>query len=621
MNLSPIRILGATVALLAGAALRAASDFSGVVPWQPSAEQRGQLAVALQRQAGGDKAGTAAVLPDGHPAPAVQWQAGRYDAGAGMVERWFNSPGYHTKLKSGMVHSTHDSLMYALALLDTGEDAWRERAATIVAKVLTLQDTDPASPTYGVWPWFLEEPLAQMSPPDQNWADFCGVALLQIARDHRQRLEPRLVEAIDQAIIHAAVAIMRRDVGPDYTNIALMGAYVTRLAGEHYGRDDLKNYGAGRLRRFQRHTREVGGFTEYNSPHYTWIALEEIGRMRRDFRDPELQAILAELYHVAWEEIALHYHVPSGQWAGPHSRAYGSLVSGSFHALLEEATGGRFHSTGPRTRENYRLKLECPEDLQSCFLEQKPRTVVRTYARGEPDIVGTTALTATWALGSINRGNFWNQRRPLIAYWGDAKRPSYVRVRVMRDDYDLAAAQFRSVQQDGRVLAGITFAIDGGLAHGILDKIKHGVFMARDLRIRFELGGAAAQNSALPDMPVDPTEPVELLPDGGLQVRAHVGLASFAGRTLRWETGRAKAAGDDGPTAFADLVIHAGRSEEFNLNQITSAAFLFTFEVGEKLGKPVAPEMTFDPGRAHARWQGMTLDLPLRPATISELRP
>ena len=36
----------------------------------------------------------------------------------------------------------------------------------IIGKVLSLQDTDPSSKTYGIWPWLLEEPLEQMSPPD-----------------------------------------------------------------------------------------------------------------------------------------------------------------------------------------------------------------------------------------------------------------------------------------------------------------------------------------------------------------------------------------------------------------------------------------------------------------------
>jgi hypothetical protein len=30
---------------------------------------------------------------------------------------------------------------------------------------------------YGIWPWLAEESLAEMAPPDWNWADFCGMRL------------------------------------------------------------------------------------------------------------------------------------------------------------------------------------------------------------------------------------------------------------------------------------------------------------------------------------------------------------------------------------------------------------------------------------------------------------
>ena len=37
------------------------------------------------------------------------------------------------------------------------------------------------------------------------------------------------------------------------------------------------------------------------------------------------------LYYIGWEMIARHYHKPTGQWAGPHSRTYGTLTGSSFY--------------------------------------------------------------------------------------------------------------------------------------------------------------------------------------------------------------------------------------------------------------------------------------------------
>ena len=134
----------------------------------------------------------------------------QYHLAAQMIRRPFSSPGYHTTLTGGEVHPTRDSLDYAVALLDTGEPEWQKRAEDILRKVIGLQDQDPASKTYGIWSWFLEEPLEKMSPPDWNWADFCGVRLLQVAMRHRSRLPVDLAENLDSAIRHAA----RLDTAP-----------------------------------------------------------------------------------------------------------------------------------------------------------------------------------------------------------------------------------------------------------------------------------------------------------------------------------------------------------------------------------------------------------------------
>ena len=60
------------------------------------------------------------------------------------------------------------------------------------------------------------------------------------------------------SILHAARSIVRRNVGPGYTNIALMGTYVTLVAGERFATPDLADYGQQRLRRFHDYTRRKG---------------------------------------------------------------------------------------------------------------------------------------------------------------------------------------------------------------------------------------------------------------------------------------------------------------------------------------------------------------------------
>jgi hypothetical protein len=49
-----------------------------------------------------------------------------------VLRRPFSSPGYHTQLTGGFVHSTRESLAYAVGLLDTGRAADLTRAAAML---------------------------------------------------------------------------------------------------------------------------------------------------------------------------------------------------------------------------------------------------------------------------------------------------------------------------------------------------------------------------------------------------------------------------------------------------------------------------------------------------------
>ncbi len=269
---------------------------------------------------------------------ALSRQDQRYDPAEKMIRKPFSSPGYHTTLKGGYVHPTRDSLNYAVALLDSGRPGSLERAEQILRCVIALQDQDPKSRTYGIWSWFAEEPLDKMSPPDWNWADFLAAQLLQVAIDHMDRLPGDMQRQIRESIIHAGRAIKRRNVGPGYTNIAVMGAYVTLVAGELFNGKELADYGKARLKRFYDHTFANGSFSEYNSPTYSAVAINELSRMLRHVKDAESRKLLRELNHFAWSHAARHFHAPSRQWAGPHSRCYATLLRDSTLAFIQRAS-------------------------------------------------------------------------------------------------------------------------------------------------------------------------------------------------------------------------------------------------------------------------------------------
>ena len=531
---------------------------------------------------------------------ALAKQDENYDPAEQMLQGPFSSPGYHTTLTGGTVHRTRQSLGYAVALLDAGGAERLARAEQILTRVIDLQDQDPDSRTYGIWPWFLEEPLDQMSPPDWNWADFCGTQLLQVAIDHMNRLPMNLREQVRESILHAARSIKKRNVGPGYTNIALMGTYVTLVAGERFGVRELSDYGKQRLRRFFEYTQERGSFSEYNSPTYTLVAIEEISRMRSHVRDAASQALLDTLNDFAWHHVARRFHPPTKQWAGPHSRSYATLLRDSALAFIQRGTGNadiRFVPTAKvwESIDAHRIKLQCPEDHDEKFIElDEPRQEVEAFVLNPPkqhSIVGTTYLHPYYTLGSVNIGDLWNQRRPLVAYWKAAGGPAALRLRCLHDGYDYASAGIFTVQDRNVVLGAVVFATDRGDTHISLDRIRDATIRARDLRVRLQFEGdlddlkLPAQFDLAKDRGATIDEPIHFT-SGKVAGTFCVHEAEFDRLSVSLETGR------DADAAWVDIVLYPGPGREFDFSEIDEAVVIFTLSLNAPAG--VAPTVKPD---------------------------
>jgi hypothetical protein len=416
---------------------------------------------------------------------------------------------YQSGLRNIVVHPTRESLEYALLLLESGETFRRERALNILDRDLQLQETDPNSRWCGVWPYYLEEPLAQMSAADLNWADFNGAQLLVIVLRHQDQLPAALLQRMREAIRLAALAIKRRDVTPYYTNIAVQGSFVTLASAELLDDPEIGSYAIARLRRFAATVDESGSFAEYNSPTYMHVTLENLTRILTFVRNSEARALSERLHERAWLHLAMHWHSPTRQFAGPMSRAYSNDVGSPLwlqKALNNElafVTLDEIRAKPPSGNGDVIiLPYSCPESLRSRFLHftgaHQHREVfisgqrlvdnlkVSTKAVPMLPIEGTTFLTSAFSLGSANRSDFWVQRRPLIAYWGgDQRPPQCMQLRAIKDDYDFASGLFYSAHDSGCVLGAIAFRSNGGDKHPSLDPVRNGTFTAKRIYAQF----------------------------------------------------------------------------------------------------------------------------------------
>jgi hypothetical protein len=94
----------------------------------------------------------------------------------------------------------------------------------------------------------------------------------------------------------------------------------------------------------------------------------------------------------------------------------------------------------------------------------------------------------------VNRGNFWVQGRPLVAYWGGPQRPArYIQARLIKDNYDFSSGLLYTVQDRGWLLGLVNFQTDGGDKHPSLDRVKNGEFTASRFRLRFDIAGLGSK--------------------------------------------------------------------------------------------------------------------------------
>lgn len=555
------------------------------------------------------------ILSQGKKLEILDWVKLReknYDATESMLQKSYTySPlQYHSTWKGNKVHDIRDTAQYAVALLDCEDLVMEKRAFDVLRKIVSLQDSRNESTTYGIWPYYLEEPLENMSPPDWNWADFIGTQLLQVVINHYQRLPADLAVKIHMALIHAARSIQRRNVGPGYTNIAIMGTHVTLAVSDIYNTSDLHQYSMKRLQNIVNFTKANGGFEEYNSPTYTIVALQELGRLKMHSVVPEAKQLVDTLYYIAWQEIVDHYHPATGQWAGPHSRAYNNFLLPADFEFLQKAL---------KNQMDERLPLLVPADLQPVFQSNKTvsHAITNTYVKAipgrQPDLIGTTYFNGFWVLGSVNWAEMWNQRRPLIAYWGDKTKTSYFRIRFLHDGFDFSSAQFFSIQKHGRVLIGIVLAIDGGDKHISLDRLKNGTVIASDFRLRFEIGGYDASNASV-SLPTGLLNPIRLKFGNMFLDFAPISVAFDKKTGQFWNITQEK------DRLNIDYVLFNGPQQSVQLASFNGAALVAAVQVADRNSTWTSPTSTIANDTIVSKWYESCLTIHSKPSTVAHLR-
>jgi hypothetical protein len=367
----------------------------------------------------------------GDPAPHLRlYQIGRnygdlnFDPDANLLGTHSKSP---PNKKS---HSTRESTYYAYGLLLTGDPADLARAQAILRRVVTLQDKNPGSPTYGAFNWNAEDP-----PQDLNSAAFVGLTLADVlALDKKHPcLDADLRGEVEESVRLAVQEIMKRNCNAGYTNIALLSTALA-AAGEKL----LSVPGAGAWAQAKIDgiiaLADDGEFAEYLSPTYNGVAVYGAYMAAKfSFSDAFGAKVNTVIDHL-WKQVALSYHAPTFQLGGPYLRAYGDNML-AYAAVLKYfiylGTGGAY----PLSDSDFEHDWD-----QGCVMSiadlpipprpefKQPPVPWRAWtAVGSPGVDANADNSLVRHLFQYRAGNFilgtvgfqdeWKQKRNLVAFW------------------------------------------------------------------------------------------------------------------------------------------------------------------------------------------------------------
>ena len=412
---------------------------------------------------------------------------------------------YHTKLADTDVHTIKDSSAYAANLILSEKNY--ELGQKIFQKVVSLQDSNPDSETYGLWPYYMEEPLEEMDAPDFNMAGFNAKEMIVTILKAGECLNDATKAVMYKGIERACRSIIKRNVSVGYTNVCIADSFITVAAGEMLGLEELIEYGKKKLKGLYFYTKTHGDILEYNSPCYSPLAINDVSDFLEYVKDEETLDYAKKVNKIFWSMMAQHFDYETLQLNGPQERAYSDFLAIWVLRIFGRGTGVDY-TKHPKFKQYYseeekeeylretRANPKCPEELIPYFKGEKKFTMVQglvsdgfNYPYFEYARVATTYKSDNYAIGTMNRSEFWNQRRPILGYIYRKDKDTCFRVKCLHDGYDFSSGAFHCVQYKSDILASINLSEKRGDTHINLDMLKDTIVSAEDLRIVFEFSG------------------------------------------------------------------------------------------------------------------------------------
>ena len=310
----------------------------------------------------------------------------------------------------GALHTTYDSLLFALVLLERGGEADVARAVSIIRQVLSDQNTVERSHRFGNFRRIHEHPAIYLLA-----VCFCTSHLTEILLRQGDRLPIDVKQDILGSIAMALVETATLDIPWQYTNATLHAMTNLILGGELLGPEysHFAELGYQKFSQWVEKSNSNGTPYEYNSPTYCAVDIDVLARLATYCSSSQVAIMARIMEERIWIHLAMRYHPGTRKLSGPYSRAYYPSVCGSpvgVYPLFYEATGdesilrfipyieqGRPGPAQPRYRG---VAQSAPDYLRRLIVDKPlPYYVQESVDRGTGNDI-TTYVTSEYALGT-----------------------------------------------------------------------------------------------------------------------------------------------------------------------------------------------------------------------------
>ncbi|ANE45609.1 hypothetical protein SY83_04050 [Paenibacillus swuensis] len=316
---------------------------------------------------------------------------------------------FHDDLRNNFYYASY---LYACAAdvpyeTSLNSDLAKELASGVLLQVLSLQDRNPESATYGHWPLSLA-PIPQEADPNRMTVEILGCMLALFHHQYSSSLSEPLHTAVDQALFHAYQSGYFEEPLHQYNHHVAKNTAACLIYGTI--QDDVALLEKGRLRlEATLHRLRDEGMSEYSSLPWLWHWIQAFTAAWDIVRDGSVKETLSELLELLWYERALFYL--QGAWVGPHSRSLPHDVPGDGNVAFDYIHFGNFTLPNQLPRVEYAgfLNYEVSKAVCKQALEQaEPLEIKRAYP-GNRGGEGVLLHNYTYRTGAYALGGMWER--------------------------------------------------------------------------------------------------------------------------------------------------------------------------------------------------------------------